>query len=249
VVCQCRLLGVGRSGLYYQPKAIAEENLALIKLIDRRYPAALFYEARKMAAWLQNRDTRVNRKRVQRLMRLMGLRAVYRRPRSTIPTPTHRRIPYLLEGLSISAPNQVRASGITFIPMARVFLCLVAVMDWYSRNVLARRPSNTMDAGFRIDALSEALGTRKPEFFNSDQGSQFTGDESTGMLERHGISMDGKGSYNDNLFIERLWRTVKYEELYLKACQDGWDQSYYLKWSLHHANCTVLAASFVSRYR
>ena len=217
------MLDVGRSGLYYQPKAIAEGNLALMKLIDRQYLATPFYGARKMAAWLQSRGQRVNRKRVQRLMRLMGLRAVYRRPRTTIPALTHRRFPYLLKGLSISAPNQVWATDITFIPMARGFLYLVAVMDWYSRYVLAWRLSNTMDVGFCLDALAEALGTGRPEIFNSDQGSQFTSDEFTGMLERHGISisMDGKGSYNDNLFIERLWRTVKYEEVYLKAYQDG----------------------------
>ena len=194
-----------------------------MKMIDRQYLSTPFYGARKMAAWLQSRSQRVNRKRAQRLMRVMGLRAVYRRPRTTIPAPTHRRFPYLLRGMNISAPNQVWATDITFIPMARGFLYLVAIMDWYSRYVIAWRLSNTLDTGFCLDALSEALGTRKPEIFNSDQGSQFSSNEFTGMLERHdiSISMDGKGSYNDNLFIERLWRTVKYEEVYLKAYQDG----------------------------
>ncbi len=220
---QCRLLGISRSGLYYRPKAIAEEDLALMKLIDRQYLATPFYGARKMAVWLGSQGRRVNRKRVQRLMRLMGLRAVYRRPRTTIPAPAHRRFPYLLRGLSISAPDQVWATDITYIPMARGFMYLVAIMDWHSRYVLSWRLSNTLDTGFCTDALAEALSTGKPGIFNSDQGSQFTSDEFTGMLEREGvsISMDGKGSYNDNLFIERLWRTVKYEEVYLKAYQDG----------------------------
>ena len=137
MVRQCGLLGVGRSGLYYQPKAIAEENLALMKLIDRQYLATPFYGARKMAVWLQSRGQRVNRKRVQRLMRLMGLRAVYRHPRTTIPAPAHRRFPYLLRGLSISAPDQVWATGITYIPMERGFMYTVAIMDWHSRYVLS----------------------------------------------------------------------------------------------------------------
>jgi len=223
MVRQCRLLGISRSGLYYEPKGIVEKDLTLMKLIDRQYLATPFYGARKMAAWLGIWGERVNRKRVQRLMRLMGLRAVYRRPRTTTPAPEHRRFPYLLKGLSISAPNQVWAADITFLPMARGFLYLVAIMDWYSRYVLSWRLSNTLDVGFCIEALAEALATVKPDIFNSDQGSQFTSDEFTGMLERNGvsISMDGKGSYHDNLFVERLWRTVKYEEVYLKAYLDG----------------------------
>jgi putative transposase len=220
---QCGLLGISRSGLYYRPKPTSEEDLALMKLIDRQYLVTPFYGARKMAAWLGSHDKSAGRKRVQRLMRLMGLRAVYRRPRTTTPAQGHRRYPYLLNGLSITAPNQVWAADITYIPMARGFMYLVAIMDWHSRHVLSWRLCNTLEADFCIEALAEALGTAKPEIFNTDQGSQFTGDEFTGMLEQNGvrISMDGKGSYNDNLFIERLWRTVKYEEVYLKAYRGG----------------------------
>ena len=194
-----------------------------MRLIDRQYLVTPFYGARKMAAWLGSQGKRAGRKRVQRLMRLMGLRAVYRRPRTTTPAQGHRRYPYLLNGLSITAPNQVWAADITYIPMARGFLYLVAVMDWHSRYVLSWRLSNTLEADFCVEALGESLGTGKPEIFNTDQGSQFTGDGFTGLLEERDIriSMDGKGSYSDNLFIERLWRTVKYEEVYLKAYRDG----------------------------
>jgi putative transposase len=220
---QCRLLGISRSGLYYRPKPTSEEDLALMKLIDRQYLVTPFYGSRKMAAWLGNQGRTVGRKRVQRLMRLMGLRAVYRRPRTTMPAQGHRRYPYLLRGLNITAPNQVWAADITYLPMARGFMYLVAIMDWHSRYVLSWRLCNTLEADFCVEALQEALTSGKPEIFNTDQGSQFSGEGFTGMLEQHDIriSMDGKGSYNDNLFIERLWRTVKYEEVYLKAYRDG----------------------------
>ena len=156
-------------------------------------------------------------------MRLMGLKAIYRRPRTSKPAPGHKIYPYLLRGMKITRPNQVWAADITYIPMARGFLYLVAIIDWYSRYVLSWRLSNTLDADFCVEALKEALRKGKPEIFNTDQGAQFTSEAFTGLLEQHGvkISMDGKGSYNDNLFIERLWRTVKYEEVYLKAYQDG----------------------------
>ncbi len=223
VVCQCRLLDISRSGLYYQPKGISEEDLTLMKLIDRQYLATPFYGARKIAAWLKSQGHRVNRKRVRRLMQLMGLKAVYRRPRTSKLAPGHKIYPYLLGGLKITRPNQVWAADITYIPMARGFLYLVAIIDWYSRYVLSWRLSNTLDAGFCIEALEEALKKGRPDIFNTDQGAQFTGEAFTGRLQQHGvrISMDGKGSYNDNLFIERLWRSVKYEEVYLKAYQDG----------------------------
>jgi putative transposase len=217
------LLDISRSGLYYQPKGISEEDLALMKLIDRQYLATPFYGARKIAAWLKSQGHRVNRKRVRRLMQLMGLKAIYRRPRTSQPAPGNKIYPYLLSGMKIRQPNQVWAADITYIPMARGFLYLVAIIDWYSRYVLSWRLSNTLDAGFCVDALQEALKKGKPEIFNTDQGAQFTSEPFTGLLQRHGvrISMDGKGSYNDNLFIERLWRSVKYEEVYLKAYQDG----------------------------
>jgi putative transposase len=216
-------LGISRSGLYYQPKGISEEDLTLMKLIDRQYLAAPFYGARKIAACLKSQGHLVNRKRVRRLMRLMGLKAIYRRPRTSKPAPGHKIYPYLLGGLKITRPNQVWAADITYIPMARGFLYLVAIIDWYSRYVLSWRLSNTLDAGFCVEALEEALKKGKPDIFNTDQGAQFTSEAFTGLLQQHGvkISMDGKGSYKDNLFIERLWRSVKYEEVYLKAYQDA----------------------------
>ncbi len=226
IVRQCRLLDINRSGLYYQPKGISEEDLALMKLIDRQYLVTPFYGARKIAAWLKGQNHPiVNRKRVRRLMRLMGLRAIYRRPKTSKPAPGHKIYPYLLGGMKITRPNQVWAADITYIPMARGFLYLVAIIDWYSRYVLSWRLSNTLDADFCVEALEAALKKGRPDIFNTDQGSQFTSEAFTGLLEQHGIkvSMDGKGSYNDNLFIERLWRTVKYEEVYLKAYQDGRD--------------------------
>jgi len=217
------LLGISRSGLYYQPKGISEEDLTLMKLIDRQYMATPFYGARKITACLKSQGQRVNRKRIRRLMRVIGLKAVYRRPRTSKPAPGHKIYPYLLGGLRITRPNQVWAADITYIPMARGFLYLVAIIDWYSRYVLSWRLSNTLDTAFCVEALEEALKKGRPDIFNTDQGAQFTSEAFTGLLQQHGvrISMDGKGSYNDNLFIERLWRSVKYEEVYLKAYQDG----------------------------
>ena len=225
VVCQCKLLDISRSGLYYKPIGVSEEDLTLMKLIDRQYLVTPFYGARRMAVWLRNRGYRVNRKRVRRLMRTMGLKAIYRRPRTSTPAPGHKVYLYLLSGMEITRPNQVWAADITYIPMTRGFLYLVAIMDWYSRYVLSWRLSNTLDAGFCIEALEEALRKGRPDIFNTDQGSQFTSEAFTGLLESQGvkISMDGKGGYSDNLFIERLWRTVKYEEVYLKAYQNGRD--------------------------
>jgi putative transposase len=217
------LLDISRSGLYYQPKGISEEDLTLMKLIDRQYLVTPFYGARKIAIWLKSQGHQVNRKRVRRLMRLMGLKAIYRRPKTSKPAPGHKIYPYLLGGMQITRSNQVWAADITYIPMAKGFLYLVAIIDWYSRYVLSWRLSNTLDTSFCIEVLEEALTKGRPDIFNTDQGAQFTSEAFTGLLEKHGvrISMDGKGSYNDNLFIERLWRTVKYEEVYLKAYQDG----------------------------
>jgi len=225
VVHQCRLLDISRSGLYYQPAGISEEDLTLMKLIDSQYLITPFYGARKIAAWLRNQGHNVNRKRVRRLMRTMGLKAIYRRPRTSQPAPSHKIYPYLLSGMKIIRPNQVWAADITYIPMARGFLYLVAIIDVYSRYVLSWRLSNTLNADFCVDALEEALSKNRPEIFNTDQGAQFTSETFARLLQQQGvkISMDGKGSYNDNLFIERLWRSVKYEEVYLKAYQDGKD--------------------------
>jgi putative transposase len=225
VVRQCRLLGISRSGLYYQRRAVSVQDLTLMKLIDRQYLVTPFYGARRMVAWLKSQHYEVNRKRVRRLMQVMGLRAIYRHPRTSAPAAGHKVYPYLLKGLEITRPNQVWAADVTYIPMARGFLYLVVIMDWYSRYALSWRLSNTLEADFCLNALGDALAKGHPEIFNSDQGSQFTSQEFTRVLESHGvrISMDGRGSYTDNLFIERLWRTVKYEEVYLKAYQDGRD--------------------------
>jgi len=196
-----------------------------MKMIDRQYLITPFYGARKMAAWLKSQGHKVNRKRVRRLMQIMGIRAIYRHPRTSKPAAGNKTYPYLLSGIKVTEPNQVWVADITYIPMARGFLYLIAIMDVYSRYVLSWRLSNTLDATFCVEALQEALKKGRPDIFNTDQGAQFTGVAFTGLLEQHGvrISMDGKGSYNDNLFIERLWRTVKYEEVYLKAYQDGRD--------------------------
>ena len=219
IVRQCALLGVSRSSLYYRPKAVSEEDLSLMGEIDRQYLETPFYGSRRMKAWLERRGIQVSWKRVQRLMRIMGLRAIYRRPGTSRPAPERRVYPYLLRNTRITRPNQVWAADITYLPMARGFLYLVAVMDWHSRYVVGWRLSNTLEAGLCAEALTEALGRGRPEVFNTDQGSQFTSGEFIRILQDHAvkISMDGKGRYADNIFVERLWRTVKYEEVYLKA--------------------------------
>ena len=196
-----------------------------MKLIDGQYLSTPFYGARRMTLWLKKQGYKINRKRVRRLMRIMGLKAIYQRPRTSKPAPGHKIYPYLLSDIKVTRPNQVWAADITYIPMARGFMYLVVIIDWYSRYVLSWRLSNTLDASFCVDALEEAIGKGRPEIFNTDQGAQFTSEAFTTLLEQHGIriSMDGKGRYSDNLFIERLWRTVKYEEVYLKAYQDGRD--------------------------
>ena len=219
IVRQCALLGVSRSSLYYHPKAASEEDLSLMGEIDRQYLETPFYGSRRMKAWLERRGIAVSRKRVQRLMRTMGLRAIYRRPGTSRPAQKHRVYPYLLRNAKVTRTNQMWAADITYLPMARGFLYLVAIMDWHSRYVVAWRLSNTLEAGFCAEALEEALARGRPEVFNTDQGSQFTSWEFTQVLQDRGvkISMDGKGRYSDNIFVERLWRTVKYEEVYLKA--------------------------------
>jgi putative transposase len=191
-----------------------------MKQIDELYMKCPFYGSRKMAPALG-----VNRKRVQRLMRLMGIEAIYAKRRTTRPGKGHEIYPYLLRNVEIVRPNQVWSTDITYVPMQHGFLYLVAVMDWYSRHVLSWRLSNTLDGTFCLEALEEALASSKPEIFNTDQGSQFTSSVFTGCLKRHdvSISMDGRGRALDNVFIERLWRSVKYEEVYLKDYRDGWD--------------------------
>jgi putative transposase len=194
-----------------------------MKLIDRQYLETPFYGARKLVAWLKGKGQIVNRKRVRRLMQLMGLKAIYRKPRTSKPGPGHKIYPYLLRGLKITRPNQVWAADITYIPMQKGFMYLVVIMDWYSRHILAWRLSNTLENDFCLEALREALRKGRPEIFNTDQGSQFTSQGFIAVLESQEIrvSMDGAGSYSDNLFVERFWRTLKYEEVYLKAYQDA----------------------------
>jgi putative transposase len=194
-----------------------------MKIIDQMYLAAPFLGSRKIVACLRREGQIVNRKRVCRLMQLMGLQAIYRRPRTSHPGKGNKIYPYLLKGLKIDRPNQVWAADITYIPMQKGFLYLVVIMDWHSRYVLSWRLSNTLESDFCVEALKEALKKGCPEIFNTDQGSQFTSREFVTLLESQGIkvSMDGFGRYADNLLIERLWRTIKYEEIYLKAYQDA----------------------------
>jgi putative transposase len=198
---------------------MSASELALMKMIDCQYMETPFYGSRKMAACLKSQGYIVNRKRVRRLMQIMGLKAIYRRPRTSPPGKGNKIYPYLLKGLKINRPNQVWAADITYIPMQKGFLYLVVIMDWYSRYVLSWRLSNSMESGFCVEALKEALQKGCPEIFNTDQGSQFTSREFVSLLESNciRISMDGSGRYADNLFVERLWRSLKYEEVYLKA--------------------------------
>jgi len=221
LVCQCALLGISRSSVYYQAKGVNEYDLELMALIDRQYLQTPFYGSRRMRVSLRRQGHPVNRKRVRRLMRVMGIMAIYPHPNTSKPSRGHKVYPYLLRGLTINRVNQVWATDITYIPMARGFMYLVAIMDWYSRYVLAWRLSNTLDVDFCIDALEEALSKGTPEMFNTDQGSQFTSEAFTGILLKRDIqiSMDGKGRCRDNVFVERLWRSLKYEEVYLKGYQ------------------------------
>ena len=223
LVRQCALLGISRSSLYYLPTEAGAEDLELMALIDQQYLKTPFYGSRRMTAWLRNHGHQVNRKRVRRLMQLIGLEAIYRRPNTSKPNPGHKVYQYLLRGLEINRVNQVWATDITYIPMARGFLYLVAIMDWHSRYVLAWRLSNTLEVDFCVAALEEALSKGRPQIFNTDQGSQFTSEAFTSMLLAQGVqvSMDGRGRCMDNVFVERLWRSIKYEEVYLKAYQNG----------------------------
>ena len=218
---QCELLGVNRSGLYYQPRGESAENLKLMRLIDEEYTRRPFYGSRRMGRWLHEQGYQVGRHRVRRLMELMGLEAVYPKPRLSQPGEDHKIYPYLLDGVAIKRVNQVWSTDITYIRMAGGFVYLVAVMDWYSRYVLSWALSLTLELPFCLEALKAALGHGRPEIFNSDQGSQFTSEKFTGELERRDIavSMDGRGRCLDNIFIERLWRSLKYEEVYLRDYQ------------------------------
>src|SRR4051812_19001397 len=219
VATQCRLLKVARSTLYYQPAPVEPDDLALMRRMDELYMASPFYGSRRMAV-LRRDGWTVNRKRVRRLMRVRGLAAIYQKPNTSKGHPEHKVYLYLLRDLVIDRPNQVWCADITYIPMAKGFAYLVAVMDWFSRRVLAWRLSTTLDAEFCVEALRDALELHgRPEIFNTDQGGQFTSDGFVGELESRGvrISMDGKARFLDNIFIERLWRSLKYEDVFITA--------------------------------
>ena len=221
---QCSLLSISRSSFYHAAKGESPENLALMRRIDELFLKHPFYGSRQMARQLRREGPCVGRHRVRRLMRLMGLQAIYRAPRTSDPHPAHRIYPYLLRGMAIDRPNQVWCADITYIPVQRGFLYLVAILDWATRHVLAWRLSNTMDAAFCITALQEAMARYgRPGIFNTDQGSQFTSFDFTAVLKDAGvaISMDGRGRCMDNIFIERLWRSLKYEAVYLHELTDG----------------------------
>jgi putative transposase len=214
---QCELLGLSRSSLYYQGVPESRENLRLMRLLDQEYTAHPFLGSRRLTKWLIEQGEQVNRKRVQRLMRLMGLEAIYPKPKLSAAGRGHRLYPYLLRDVRIERPDQVWSTDITYVPLAHGFMYLAAIIDWFSRYVLAWRLSNTLDGSFCLEMLEEALSRGRPEVFNTDQGVQFTAAAWTGRLESAGVavSMDGKGRCLDNVFVERLWRSVKYEDIYL----------------------------------
>lgn len=220
---QCRLLELSRSSFYYQLQPESELNLHLMDLMDQQYTKHPFYGARQMTEFLKRQGFWVNHKRIERLMRKMGIMAIYPRPRTSLRDDGHRVYPYLLRDLPIIYPNQVWCADITYVRMHRGFLYLIAIMDWFSRFVLAWELSNTLDVHFCLEALEQALKIAKPGIFNTDQGCQFTSNPFTSLLTKNNvrISMDGRGRAFDNIFIERLWRTVKYEEIYLHDYQDG----------------------------
>lgn len=213
-------MNINRSNIYYLPAGEKEENLQVMKLIDKIHLKRPFYGVRRIKNDLLDLGYVVNRKKITRLMKLMGIEALYPKPRLSLVNKAHKIYPYLLKNLTIDRPNQVWATDITYIPMAKGFVYLTVIMDWYSRKILSWRLSNSMDTSFCIDALEEAIDYYgKPEIFNTDQGSQYTSDDFTSVLKNNEIkiSMDGKGAWRDNVFVERLWRSVKYEEVYLNA--------------------------------
>ena len=217
---QAKALGISRGSVYYLPRPVSAEDLSVMHRIDKLHLDYPFAGSRMLQSFLVREGYRIGRRHVATLMKRMGIEALYRRPNTSKPAPGHTIFPYLLRKLPVTRPNQVWATDITYIPMARGFVYLVAVIDWFSRKVLAWRLSITLDTAFCIEAVEEAIARYgKPEIFNSDQGSQFTSSVFTGLLmkNRIKISMDGKGAWRDNVFVERLWRTIKYEEVYLRA--------------------------------
>ena len=219
---QCELLELSRSSLYYESTRDEEYNERVLRLIDEQYTRTPFYGVPRMTAWLRSAGHEINPKRIRRLMRRMDLEAIYPKPRLSLGAKGHRKYPYLLKGLKIEVPNQVWATDITYIRLAKGFVYLVAIMDWFSRYVVSWEVSVNLEAGFCFSALERAFETALPEIFNSDQGVQFTSEAFTGLLDSRGIriSMDGRGRCFDNIFVERLWRSVKYEEVYLNDYRD-----------------------------
>jgi putative transposase len=217
---QAEVLRISRGSVYYLPRPVPDADLAIMRHLDQLHLEFPFAGSRMLRGLLAAKGCKIGRRHVKTLMQRMGIEALYRRPRTTKPEPGHKIHPYLLRGLSIERPNQVWAMDITYIPMARGFVYLAVVLDWFSRRVLSWRVSITMEAAFCVEALEDALAQHgKPDIFNTDQGSQFTGQAFTGVLAHNdiAISMDGKGAWRDNVFVERLWRSVKYEEVYLRA--------------------------------
>jgi putative transposase len=247
---QCDLLGLPRSTYYYQAQGESPENQQLMRLLDEQYTQTPYYGIRRMTAWLRSQGYQGNHKRVARLLRTMGLETIYPKPHMSQPHPAHRVYPYLLRGVPLTRVNQVWSTDITYIRLHGGFVYLVAVMDWFSRYVLSWAVSITMAVGFCLEALDQALERARPDIFNSDQGAQFTSLDFTGRLESAGgqISMDGRGRALDNVFVERLWRTVKYEEVYLKDYETPWEATQQLgrflcatmnngstsRWSIRH---------------
>ena len=220
LVRQAKVLNISRGAVYYKPRPVSPEDLAIMRRIDELHLDYPFAGSRMMRDFLNKAGVSIGRRHVATLMKRMGIEALYRRPNTSKPAPGHKIYPYLLRGVKVEKPNQVWATDITYIPMARGFVYLVAVVDWFTRRVLSHRVSITMEADFCVEALNEALAKHgKPDIFNTDQGSQFTSEAFTGALLKHDIkiSMDGKGAWRDNVFVERLWKSVKYEEVYLRA--------------------------------
>jgi putative transposase len=224
IVQQCKLLKISRTSIYYTPKGEKPENLKFMKLMDEQYMKTPCYGSRSMVTFLDRLGYDNNRKRIQRLMRLMGLEAIYPKPKTSKPYPAHKIYPYLLRNLRIDHPNQVWATDITYLPLEKGFMYLVAIMDWHSRKLLSWKVSNTMESNFCVEALKDAIHNYGcPEIFNTDQGSQFTSDKFTDVLKSNDIqiSMDGRGRFQDNIFIERLWWTLKYHYFYLRTFDNG----------------------------
>ncbi len=244
---QCALLGLNRSTLYYRPATESDFNLQLMRLIDEQYLQTPFYGWPRMTAHLRRQGYRVNGKRIRRLMHVMGLQAIYPKPKTTIAAKNHRVYPYLLRHLEITRPNQVWSADITYVPMRRGFMDLVAVLDWFSRYVLAWQLSNTLDGPFCVEALQHALARGTPAIFNTDQGVQFTASTFTNCLASAGIriSMDGRGRALDNIFVERLWRSVKYEDIYLKAYASVSELETGLAHSFHVVNYRCQVGVFI----